>query len=99
MFNEMEEEFERLKEILEKKQMLKDKSNNFFDENDYEGDFSHDEISEFQGKFTKNVEKYLKEHYTGQYVMFCDWCVHVVTIEFYRNVLKPIPDRDMGIYC
>ena len=99
MYEEVNDELDRLKEMLEKKQMSKDTANNFISEQDYEDEYSHNEIDEFQSEFLKEAEKYLKENYTGQYVMFSDWCVHIVTIEFYKHSINPIPRCDHGIYC
>lgn len=42
---------------------------NFFDEWDWEDDYSHNEISEFQYEFREEAEAYLKENHKGKYLI------------------------------
>ena len=53
----------------------------YFDEDDYEDEYSHNEISEWQEKFMEKVKKYLHENKPGQYVVTGSWCIFVMTIE------------------
>lgn len=83
------EELDRLKSMLENNQMETDKANNFLSTSDYEDEYSHNEIEKYQMQFKQKAEKYLKEKYSGKYAIFSDWCVHIVTLEFYEEKIKP----------
>lgn len=53
------EEFERLKEDLENKRL--ELNDVFLDYDDYEDDYSHNEIQENQERFIKTVNEFFKE--------------------------------------
>lgn len=53
----------------------------YFDENDYEDEYSHNEINEYQLKFIDKIKKYLHDNKPCQYVVIDGWCVFVMTIE------------------
>lgn len=82
---EVEEEFEELKRLLSENKMVTYKSNCFLEEDDYEDDYSNNEIQKLQSEFIDEAVKYLKKHYKGQYVITKDWCVRVMTLEMYED--------------
>lgn len=83
----VEESFDNLKEMVKNETFEKDKCNNFIIEDDLSYDFSGAEISEMQSMFMKMVKKYLSEKHPKQYAMWCDWCVHITTVETYRDIM------------
>ncbi len=85
----VEDELERLIDMLTNNKMESDKANNFMIDSDYEDEFSHNEITKYQYIFKDGAEKYLKTNYSGQYAIFVDWCVHIVTKQFYEEKIKP----------
>lgn len=91
---EVEEGLEKLKEMLKENKMANHKANNFIDRSEYEDDYSNNEIEAIQAEFEREARKYLEENYKGQYAIFSDWCVHIVTKEFYENNIKPYYHRD-----
>lgn len=86
---EVEAELENLKLMLKNNEMKTDKANNFIDQTEYEDEYSHNEIDEIQDEFTEEAYKYLNENYKGQYVIFSDWSVHIITKEFYDEKIHP----------
>lgn len=94
MVDVIELELDKLKNDLNNNKMNKDVSNNYFDEDDYNDCFSLNEINKNQTIFMKKVVELLTEQYLGQYVVFSNWCVHIVTVDFYyKRKLKH------GIFC
>jgi hypothetical protein len=81
----IQEEMENLIHLLTTDKINKNKSNNFLDETNLEDDFNKTQISEMHYKFKKQAEEYLNKYYSGQYLVFCDWCVHVCTVEFHKK--------------
>ena len=53
----------------------------WFDEDDYEDEYSHNEIDEYQEKFIDKVKEYLHEKAPNKYVVTSGWCVFVMTVE------------------
>lgn len=83
---EVEHEFKELKCKLELQEMHNDKANNFIVEDEYEDDYSGNEISDMQSEFLDVAREYLKENYSGQYfIQQSTWCVHIVTSMFYKG--------------
>ena len=80
------EEMEDLKRRLEEGEMETNKSNNFIDKSVYQDDYSHNDIRKLQTAFMKEAEEYLTENYKGQYVIFRDWCVHILDVDFYEKL-------------
>ena len=85
---EIEPEIEDLIDMLKNNKMETDKANNFIDQSDWEDEYSHNEIDEIQDEFMEEADRVLNENYKGQYVMFSDWCVHIVTKAFYKERVK-----------
>lgn len=83
-YDEVEEEFEILKDKLANGKM--GDNNNFIREDDYEDEYSLDEIHRIQQSFIDLAESYLDKHYKGQYVIYRDWCVHICTVDFYNII-------------
>lgn len=75
-------ELENLEEDLRSGSMHIDRANNYLDEYEYEFDYSHREIEEFQSEFKDEAEAYLKENYTGLFAIKLGvFCVHIITVE------------------
>lgn len=53
----------------------------YFDEDNYEDEYSHDEIDEWQSKFIDKITEYLHYNKPNQYVVTSGWCVFVMTVE------------------
>lgn len=85
---EIEPELDDLIDMLKNNKMETYKCNNFIDQTEYEDEYSHNEIDEIQEDFIKEAKNYLDKNYKGQYVIFSDWCVHIVTKEYYEKNLE-----------
>lgn len=78
MFEIVEDEFEYF---------LKDMENGesfcrYIDEDEYEDEYSHNDIDELQSEFTNKVRTWLRENRPDQYIVLKEcWCVFVLTIE------------------
>lgn len=35
----------------------------------------------------RKVKEYLSREHSGKYAMWCDWCVHITTVNFYREIM------------
>lgn len=64
------------------------KSNNYLDEDDYEDEFSHNEIHKAQYQLKKDIESHLSNHGVGGYKVYCDWCVHVIKQSLYDDAIN-----------
>lgn len=84
----IDEKIDELKSIIENKKYSNEKAINFISDDDLEDELSHKEIYKIQKEFIKLAKEYLVENHKGKFIMYCDWCVHVCTIEFYENYLK-----------
>lgn len=84
----IEEALEDLKDKVETNKLSDDKCNNFISDSDWEDDFSHNEIGEMQEIFMSKAKEYLSEKCKGKYMIYCDWCVHICSIEFFDKYLK-----------
>lgn len=89
MFEDIiEDELEKLKNMLKTNQILDNRANNFLCDYDLEDEFSHNEIWEIQQKFIEQAKEYLKKNYPNKYIIYCDWCVHICSIEFFKGVFN-----------
>ena len=81
---EIEEEFHRFLEDIVKKEPL----NEYLDVNDYEKEYSHNDIDIAQEKLYNIIAQYLKDIHPNQYCVMnpYDWCVRVLTIEEAKNI-------------
>lgn len=52
----------------------------YFDKDDYEDEYSHNEIDEYKEKFVDKVIAYLHETKPGKYVVTSGWCVFIMTV-------------------
>lgn len=89
MFEDIiEDEMERLREMVENKKLLNNKANNFLRDYDWEDDFSHNDIWKMQEEFIIQAKKYLKKECKNKYIIYCDWCIHICSVEFFNRYLK-----------
>lgn len=72
----------RLEEMLKYNTISKNKSNNFIFFEDLEDLYTRNEIEHMQYLFKDKVQKYLNIYYPNEFVVWCDWCVHVATRNF-----------------
>ena len=78
MYEELEYELAEFKKDIDKGCLS---FGRYFDEDDYEDEYSHNKIGEFQTKFIDKVKEYLHEKAPGRYVVTSGWCVFVMSIE------------------
>lgn len=78
MYEELEYEFAEFKRDFDEGHLT---FGRYFDEDDYEDEYSHNEIDEFKVKFIDKVKGYLHEKAPGEYLVASSWCVFVMTIE------------------
>lgn len=83
----IEDELNRLKELIKIDRFSKDKANNFIGHCGLEDEFSGNEIDSMQREFMKAAKEYLSNNYPGKFAMWNDFAVHVTTVEFYRKVM------------
>lgn len=83
----IDEAIDELKNIIENKSFKLDKCNNFISYSDLEDEYSHDDIDTAQSMFMEKVTEYLGKEYPGKYAMWHDWCVHITTVELYRDIM------------
>lgn len=78
MYEELEYEFSEFKQSIDDGSLV---FGRYFDEDEYEDEYSHNQIGEFQGKFIDKVKEYLHENAPNKYVVTSGWCVFVMTID------------------
>ena len=78
------EELERFKTMIQEQSYLKENCI-FLNEDELEDEFSHNEIQELWNLFSKEAKKWLRENYPGQFVLYSDWCIHLLTIEYVQE--------------
>lgn len=84
----VEEEMDNLKYAIDNNKMHENKANNFFSDDYWEDDFSHNDIYEMQLEFMKQAQGYLKKICPNKYILYCDWCVHVCSVDFFNKYIK-----------
>lgn len=57
----------------------------YLDEDEYEYEYCHRYIEEAQGVLKQMITDYLVEHHPGKFLIFIDWCVHVMSVEYARK--------------
>lgn len=77
MYEAMLEEFEQFKADMENGETFC----KYMVEDDYEDEYSHNEIDEYMEKFEEKAREYLHEHIPGKYIVSGGWCVFVMTEE------------------
>lgn len=83
----IEENVDELISLIESQSLDKTKCTNFISYDSLEDEFSHNEIDEAQRLFMNKAKEYLSKTYPGKYAMWCDWCVHICTVELYRDIM------------
>lgn len=53
----------------------------YFDEDDYEDNYSHNEIEEYRQKFEDKIGEWLMQNKPGEYIVSDGYCVCVITID------------------
>ena len=82
----IDEKIEDLKGMIENNTFAKTKCNNFISYDELEDEYSHNEIGYAQEMFIQKAREYLSRH-PKQYAIWCDWCVHVATVDLYRDIM------------
>lgn len=77
MWEEMEEEYNQFLEDMKCGETFC----RYLDETEYEDNYSHNEIDEYQTKFIEKASEYLHKHFPGIYIISSGWCVFVMTVE------------------
>lgn len=88
MFDIVEIEFQRFLDMVEIDGFEDAKANNFLDEDDFESYLSKDDIYKQQSIFVKKAKKVLIEKYQDKYIVYSDFCVHVLDREWFESVIK-----------
>ena len=83
----IDEEIENLKDSLENNTFDKERCNNFIPEDLLEDEYSHNEIDLAHTMFMDKAREYLSNKYPGMFAMWSDWCVHIVTVNLYREIM------------
>lgn len=84
---EVQETMESLKALLQEGKL--EDVNVFFDETEWEDEYSHNEIQAFQFEFLNQAKDYLDKNAKGRYIVrYGVWCVHVFTKEYYIEKIK-----------
>lgn len=80
------DEFDRLKEMIENGTFEENRCSNFISYDELEDEYSHTEIGYAQEMFIQKAKEYLSK-YPKQYAIWCDWCVHISTTKLYREIM------------
>lgn len=78
MLEELEYEFSQFKKDFNNENFT---YGMYLDELDYEDEYSHNEIYEYQEKLIKKIEDFLHENAPDKYIVDNGWCVLVMSIE------------------
>lgn len=79
---EVKEELKNLEEMIVNGELNRLGTYTFFDEWDWEDDYSHNEIRDLQIEFEEEVEPYLLKNHKGKYLI---WESVVITKEYHEN--------------
>lgn len=77
MYDELEYEYGLFLEDMERNEPFC----RYIDKTDYEDEYSHNEIDEYQEKFVSKVREWLHKNKPNKYIASGGWCVFVMTIE------------------
>lgn len=77
MFEELEYEYNLFLEDMKNGETFC----RYMDEDEYEDEYSHNEIYEYQEKLVNKIKEYLKKNKPNQYIVSSGWCVFVLTID------------------
>lgn len=61
----------------------------FMDEMDYEDEYSKNDICKSRIELQKKIKEYLHENRPGEFLVFSDFCIHVMTPEWARKWNMP----------
>lgn len=73
MWQELEEEYRIFLEDMKRGETFC----RYVDEDEYEDEYSHNEIDECQHDFIKKVKDWLRENKPNKYIVTSGWCVFV----------------------
>lgn len=92
MENEIECEYNQFLADIKKPEFL---GRLYMDEDEYEDEYSHNEIHEAMHILRQKIQNYLRENRPGEFVVYSDFCVHVMTPRWARkwNLPKQIIER------
>lgn len=77
MAEELEKAYRQfLKDIRDRKTAA-----NYLDETALEDEYSHSEIYKAHKVFMDQIKSFLRMNYPDTYIVYSDWCVHVLTID------------------
>lgn len=67
----------------------------FMDEEDYEDEYSKNDICKSRIELQEKIKEYLHENRPGEFVVYSDFCVHVMTLRWARkwNLSKQTIER------
>lgn len=57
----------------------------YLSEDEYEDEYSHNEIGECQKEFIEKASEHLRQYSPGKYIVTSGWCVFVMTVEEARK--------------
>lgn len=77
MFEELEYEYNLFLKDMERGEAVCQ----YMDEDEYEDEYSHNEIEKYQEKLIDKIKEYLRENKSNQYIVTSGWCVFVITID------------------
>ena len=77
MYEEIQLEFEQFKYDINECLVFA----RYFDEWDYEDEYSHNEIDKAQAILIQQIKKYLHNHIPNKYIVKSSYCIFVMTIE------------------
>ena len=77
MYEEIQNEFEQFKYDINENIVF----GRYFDECDYEDEYSHNEIYEAQAILIHQIKEYLHKNIPDKYVVNSSYCIFVMTIE------------------
>lgn len=61
----------------------------FMDEEDYEDEYSKNDICKSRIELQEKIKEYLRENRPGEFLVFSDFCVHVMTLGWARKWNMP----------
>lgn len=53
----------------------------YMDETEYDDEYSHNKIQEAMGALQGRIKEYLHKNRPGEFLVYSDWCVHVIKKE------------------
>ena len=53
----------------------------YFDEDEYEYNYSHNELEEYRQKFEDKIGEWLMQNKPGEYIILNGYCILVITID------------------